>query len=60
MSKYIFTLPKEQKKEKNSKKEKFHTLFFNMTWSIGMKCYTTFMYDRSYTYDLHNYNIKYN
>ena len=60
MSKCIFALPKEQKKEKNNEKEKFHTLFFNVTWSIERKSNTIFMYDTSYTYDMHNYNIKYN
>ena len=59
MSKFIFALPKEQGKKKN-KKEKFHTLFFHMTWSTEIKSNAVFMYDTSYTYDMYNYNIKCN
>ena len=60
MSRCIIALPNEQKKEKNNKKEKFHTFFFTMTRSIEMKSNTIFMYDTSYIYGMYNYNIKYN
>ena len=32
----------KSKKEKNNEKEKFYTLFINMTWSIEIKCNTIF------------------
>ena len=36
-----------------------NTLFFNMTWSIDVMFNTIVMYD-TYTYDIYNYDIKYN
>ena len=52
-------LTKKIKKKKIKKKEKFHTLSLNTIWSIEMKFNTIFMYD-TYTYDMNNYDIKYN
>ena len=34
---FIFSFLTKERKSKNNKKEKFHTLFFNMKWSIEMK-----------------------
>ena len=61
MRKFIFALPKVQEHNNNSnnKKEKFHTLFFNMKWSIEINSNTVFMYYIPCTYDMYNYNIKY-
>ena len=47
----VFYVLISNEREKNNKKEKFHALFFNMTWSVEMK-YNT------YTYDIYNYDIK--
>ena len=54
----MFVLPKEQKKEKNNKK--VLTLCLDMIQSIEIKLNTIFMSDILYTYDMYNYNIKYN
>ena len=53
------SLTNEQKRKKIIKKEKFHTLSLNVTWSIEMKSNTIFMYD-AYSYDMYNYDNKYN
>ena len=47
----------KSKKGKNNQKEKFYTLFLNMTQSIEMKYHTIFMC-HTYTYDMYNYDIK--
>ena len=57
---FLFSsLTNEQKRKKIIKKEKFHTLSLNVTWSIEMKSNTIFMYD-AYSYDMYNYDNKYN
>ena len=47
------------KEQKVPKKQKFHTFFFSVAWSIEMKYKIIFMYD-TYTYRMYNYDIKYN
>ena len=54
---FIFLFLTKEQKWKKVIKEKFHAIFFNMTWCIEMKYNTTFMYD-TYTYDTYNYDIK--
>ena len=49
----------KSKIEKNYKKRKFNTLFFNMALSIEIKYNIIFMYNTN-TYDMHNYDINYN
>ena len=41
----IFLYFRKNKKEKNIKKEKLQTRFFNVTWSLEMKCNKIFMYN---------------
>ena len=47
------------KEQKSFKKQKFCTLFFNMTWNIEMKCNTIFICN-IYIYHMYNYDIQYN